>query len=113
MFTLVRAIIYAALFIGLVLVYLSACLLAWTGVVLPETMGLQQTAGMINGTVGGVIAVWCVLTFAILGKDTLPHLMRLASWSSAGHTVLCAIRCTSVQAWLWPGPPSSTTPCRS
>ena len=39
MFVLVRAVTYAALFIGFVLVYLSARFLVWSGVVAPATTG--------------------------------------------------------------------------
>lgn len=66
----IRAITYAALFIGLVLIYVPARLLAWTGIVRPETIGFSQIAGMIIGTIGGGIALWCVYTFATIGKGT-------------------------------------------
>ena len=66
----IRAITYAALFIGLVLIYVPARLLAWTGIVRPEMIGLLQIAGMVIGTIGGAIALWCVYTFATIGKGT-------------------------------------------
>src|SRR6266516_4194941 len=43
MFVLVRAVTYAALFIGFVLVYLSARFLSWSGVVEPATTGAPCT----------------------------------------------------------------------
>jgi protein-S-isoprenylcysteine O-methyltransferase Ste14 len=70
MFVFVRAITYAALFIGLVLIYVPARLLAWTGIVRPDEIGFLQTAGMIIETVGGVIALSCVYTFATIGRGT-------------------------------------------
>lgn len=70
MFVFVRATTYAALFIGLVLIYVPARLLAWTGIVHPEMIGLLQIAGMVIGTVGGTVALWCVYTFATVGKGT-------------------------------------------
>jgi protein-S-isoprenylcysteine O-methyltransferase Ste14 len=70
MFVLVRAITYAALFIGFVLVYLPARFLSWSGIVAPATTGPLQIAGIITVTIGTVIALWCVLTFVFIGKGT-------------------------------------------
>jgi hypothetical protein len=39
MFILIRAVIYAALFIGFVLVYLPARFLSWSGTAAPATTG--------------------------------------------------------------------------
>ena len=52
MFVLVRAITYAALFIGLVLIYMPARLLSWSGIVRPAAIEAPQVAGMIIGAVG-------------------------------------------------------------
>src|SRR5216117_3893659 len=70
MFVLVRAVTYAALFIGFVLVYLPARFLSWSGVVEPATTGAPQVAGMIMVAIGTVIALWCVFTFVFIGKGT-------------------------------------------
>ena len=70
MFVLARAITYAALFIGLVLIYLPTRLLAWTGVLQPEMLGVGQIAGMVIGTIGAVLALWCVFTFGTIGQGT-------------------------------------------
>lgn len=74
MFVLARAITractYAVLFIGLVLIYVPAELLSRGGVVRPETLGLPQIVGMGIGAAGAVIALWCVFTFAMLGRGT-------------------------------------------
>ena len=69
-FVLMRAITYAALFIGLVLIYVPTRLLAWSGLVRPETLGIQQFSGMGIGALGAVIALWCVFTFATIGRGT-------------------------------------------
>jgi protein-S-isoprenylcysteine O-methyltransferase Ste14 len=69
-FVVVRAFIYAALFIGFVLVYLPARFLAWSGIVAPTTTGAPQVAGMIMVTIGTAIALWCVFTFVFIGKGT-------------------------------------------
>ncbi|HEV2046317.1 MAG TPA: isoprenylcysteine carboxylmethyltransferase family protein [Chthoniobacterales bacterium] len=70
MFVLVRAVVYATLFIGFLLVYLPARFLAWSGIVRPEVIGGQQIAGMIIVTIGGAIALWCVFAFVFIGKGT-------------------------------------------
>ena len=70
MFVLVRAVTYAALFIGFVLVYLPGRFLSWSGIVAPATTGAPQVAGMIMVTIGTVIALWCVFTFVFIGKGT-------------------------------------------
>jgi protein-S-isoprenylcysteine O-methyltransferase Ste14 len=69
-FVLVRAITYAVLFIGLVLIYVPARLLAWSGIVRPETIGALQFTGMGIGTAGAVVALWCIITFATIGRGT-------------------------------------------
>ncbi len=70
MFVLVRAVAYAALFIGLVLIYAPARLLYWSGVARPEAMDVLQVAGMVIGAAGGAVALWCVFTFALVGRGT-------------------------------------------
>ena len=70
MFVLVRAIVYAALFIGFVLVYLPGRFLSWSGIVAPARTGVPQVAGMIVVAIGTAIALWCVFTFVFIGKGT-------------------------------------------
>ena len=70
MFVFVRAVTYSTLFIGLVLVYVPARLLSWSGLVRPVTMGVQQVLGMAIGVVGSAVALWCIFTFASVGKGT-------------------------------------------
>ena len=70
MFTLARAIVYAVLFIGLVLIYLPARLLAWTGILRPEMIGVGQVAGMLIGALGALAALWCVVAFGTIGRGT-------------------------------------------
>ena len=70
MFVLIRAVTYATLFIGLVLIYVPASLLSWSGIVRPAAIELQQVAGMILGAIGAVVALWCVFTFAFIGRGT-------------------------------------------
>src|SRR5436190_23748569 len=70
MFVLVRAVTYAALFIGFVLVCLPGRFLSWSGIVAPATTGAPQVAGMIMVMIGTALALWCVFTFVFIGKGT-------------------------------------------
>jgi protein-S-isoprenylcysteine O-methyltransferase Ste14 len=70
-FVLVRAVTYAALFIGLFLIYVPAQFLPpGSGLVRPAMIGATQVAGMIIGAVDAAIALWCVFTFAFVRKGT-------------------------------------------
>jgi len=70
MFIFVRAVSYAALFIGLVLIYIPARLLSWSGIVRPATIEVQQVTGIVIGAAGAVVALWCIFTFAFIGRGT-------------------------------------------
>lgn len=70
LFVVARALTYAALFIGLLLVYVPGQLLTGSGIVRPTVMGAPQIGGMIIGAGGAAIALWCVFTFALVGKGT-------------------------------------------
>jgi protein-S-isoprenylcysteine O-methyltransferase Ste14 len=70
MFVLVRAVTYATLFIGLVLIYVPARLLYWSGVVRPVAIEVPHLAGMVIGAAGAAVALWCIVTFASVGRGT-------------------------------------------
>src|SRR6266851_1748591 len=70
MFVLARAVTYAALFIGFVLIYLPARLLSRTGIVGPTAIEVPQIAGMAIGAAGAAVALWCIFTFATIGRGT-------------------------------------------
>ncbi len=70
MWVLIRAITYSSLFIGVLLVFLPARVLSWTGITPIPIIGLWQVVGMMLAGVGAAIALWCILTFAILGHGT-------------------------------------------
>ncbi|HZM20490.1 MAG TPA: isoprenylcysteine carboxylmethyltransferase family protein [Anaerolineales bacterium] len=70
MFVIARAITYATLFISLILIYVPAQLLSWSGIIRPSTIEVQQIIGMIVGVIGALIALWCVFTFATIGGGT-------------------------------------------
>lgn len=70
MFILVRAVTYATLFIGALLVFLPARILGYSGIVRPTTLGPLELAGISVGLAGALLAVGCILTFALVGKGT-------------------------------------------
>ncbi len=70
MFVLVRTAVYATLFISLLLVFVPGRILAWSGIVRPEGFGLFEMAGIVVGGAGAVLALWCILAFALVGKGT-------------------------------------------
>jgi len=70
LFILIRAATYAVLFIGLVLVFLPARLLSWSGIARPLEIGVAQAGGMVIAVIGPVLTIWCVLAFARIGKGT-------------------------------------------
>src|SRR5678815_1015794 len=69
-FILMRTLVYASLFIGLLLIYVPARLLSWSGIVRPAALEVPQVIGMLIGTLGAALAFWCILTFASVGKGT-------------------------------------------
>jgi protein-S-isoprenylcysteine O-methyltransferase Ste14 len=69
-FVLVRAVIYATLFIGLVLVYVPSRLLPTSGITRTPAIGAPQIAGLVLATLGGALALWCILTFIFVGQGT-------------------------------------------
>jgi protein-S-isoprenylcysteine O-methyltransferase Ste14 len=64
------AVIYAVLFIGFVLVFLPGELLQWAGVTRPSIGGPPQVVGAALVGLGGALVVWCVGTFAFVGRGT-------------------------------------------
>ena len=70
MFVIVRAIMYSTLFIGFLLIYLPSRVLAWAGIVPPLTFAAPQILGMFVGGIGAALALWCIFTFATIGKGT-------------------------------------------
>jgi protein-S-isoprenylcysteine O-methyltransferase Ste14 len=70
MFVFVRSVVYASLFIGLVLIYVPARFLSWSGIVSPASTGVQQVTGLVVGTAGAAVALWCIFAFASIGRGT-------------------------------------------
>jgi protein-S-isoprenylcysteine O-methyltransferase Ste14 len=69
-FVLMRAVTYATLFIGFLLVFLPGRVLEWSGVRRPAELGATQVLGLVVVVVGGALALWCVFTFVFVGKGT-------------------------------------------
>ncbi|MDE3149506.1 MAG: isoprenylcysteine carboxylmethyltransferase family protein [Acidobacteriota bacterium] len=65
-----RAITYGTLFVGFLLIYLPARLLSWAGIARPAAMAWPQIAGIVIGSAGAVVALWCVCAFVWIGKGT-------------------------------------------
>jgi protein-S-isoprenylcysteine O-methyltransferase Ste14 len=70
MFVLVRAATYSTLFVGLLLVLLPGRVLAWSGLTRPAGLGITEIVGIALGIAGAALALWCILTFVVLGKGT-------------------------------------------
>jgi len=70
MFAFARAVIYASLFIGFVLVLVPAGILEMSGVSRPTSLGLLQFLGGAVAAAGAVLALWCVAAFVQIGKGT-------------------------------------------
>lgn len=69
-FVLARALTYATLFVAFVLVLLPARVIAWASVGRPAHIGGVQIAGLVLTAGGALVAAWCVLAFARLGRGT-------------------------------------------
>jgi protein-S-isoprenylcysteine O-methyltransferase Ste14 len=67
---LFRTIVYASTFIGFLLIYLPARILAWSGLRRPPAIGVPQIIAIVFGAAGAMVALWCVSTFARIGKGT-------------------------------------------
>jgi protein-S-isoprenylcysteine O-methyltransferase Ste14 len=70
MFAIVRTITYASIFVGLLLVYLPARILAWSGIARPAALAWPQIAGILIATAGAVVALSCLWAFAWIGRGT-------------------------------------------
>jgi protein-S-isoprenylcysteine O-methyltransferase Ste14 len=70
LFTLVRALTYATIFVGFLGVFLPARILQWAGFNAPATIQAPQIAGMVLGAAGAAFGLWCILAFVFIGKGT-------------------------------------------
>jgi protein-S-isoprenylcysteine O-methyltransferase Ste14 len=67
---LVRAITYASLFIAFFLFFVPTQLLEWAGVSRPAQVDWVDLLGIGMVVFGLGLAIWCVLTFAVIGRGT-------------------------------------------
>jgi protein-S-isoprenylcysteine O-methyltransferase Ste14 len=70
LFTLVRALTYATIFVGFLGVFLPARILQSAGFTAPATIHAPQIAGMVLGAAGAAVGLWCILAFVFIGKGT-------------------------------------------
>ncbi len=70
MFVAVRALTYATLFIAFLLIYLPGRVLSRSGITRPAAIAGPQVIGMIIASAGALIALWCIFTFARIGRGT-------------------------------------------
>ena len=68
--TLVRALVYATLFVAFGLVFLPARILGATGIVAPSEIGAAQIGGMILTGAGSLLVLGAILAFVFVGKGT-------------------------------------------
>jgi len=66
----VRTVVYLAIIVGLVVIFLPAEILEGTGLVRASPMGIIQFVGATLTLAGVGLAFWCALTFAVLGRGT-------------------------------------------
>jgi len=70
MLALVRALTYATVFIGLLLVFVPGQILEARGIARPPRIGAVELIGLAVLALGAVLVVSCILTFALIGKGT-------------------------------------------
>lgn len=70
MFIFARALTYATLFVGLVLIFLPARVLSSSGILVPTAIGRWQVAGMLLGAAGAALALSCIFAFVFVGRGT-------------------------------------------
>ncbi|HEY3042926.1 MAG TPA: PEMT/PEM2 methyltransferase family protein [Vicinamibacterales bacterium] len=70
MLALFRSIVYVALFISVFLVFIPEQILTATGITRPSEIAPLHWVGLALVVLGGALAIWCVLTLALVGKGT-------------------------------------------
>ena len=70
MLALFRSLVYSALFISVVLVFIPDQILRAAGITSPPQFGTLHWVGLALVVLGGALAIWCILTFAIVGRGT-------------------------------------------
>ncbi len=52
------------------LLYLPVRVLSWSGITRPATFAAPQLGGLLIGTLGAAIALWCISAFIVIGRGT-------------------------------------------
>ena len=71
MFILIRVVVYATAFVGLLLVFVPAQLVAWADIPRPVNLRAPQLTGFGLAALGGILVVWCIVSLAVAGKGRL------------------------------------------
>ena len=69
-FVLFRTIVWSTLFVGVVLWFVPAQILAAAGIRGPSSFGAWQIAGLVVGLPGLALALTCIVTFTFVGRGT-------------------------------------------
>ena len=67
---LIRSLVYATVFIGVLLIWVPRSLLEWSGALTPPDVSVAQIAGLMLSAAGGCLIAWCVGSFAFIGRGT-------------------------------------------
>ena len=67
---LLRSLTYGSLFVALLLVLVPARVLEWSGITRAADVGILQWVGAAIVIGGAALAVWCVMTFSLVGQGT-------------------------------------------
>jgi protein-S-isoprenylcysteine O-methyltransferase Ste14 len=67
---LIRAVVYATAFVGLLLIFVPSQILAQAGIARPAAIGAPQIVGWVIGALGAALTGWCIVTFVFTGKGT-------------------------------------------
>ena len=70
MLILLRALTYATLFVAFFLVIVPRRILATSGYVAGDSFGIVELAGLGLVGLGFALVLWCLMTFAFVGKGT-------------------------------------------
>jgi protein-S-isoprenylcysteine O-methyltransferase Ste14 len=70
MWTLMRALAYATVFVGVLLVLVPSRVLSIAGVPSPHIFGAQQFFGLVVVLVSAGLVLSCILAFVFIGKGT-------------------------------------------
>lgn len=68
LFSLVRSIVYASLFIGFVLLYIPS--LIKNGLENRMEIKALQVGGLVIGALGAGLILWCIFNFSLVGRGT-------------------------------------------